>query len=92
MWPATSTSPSSLAPFTLNLKLGMTNSEVKLLQQYLNSHGFSVAESGPGSPGHETEYFGVATRVALINFQKAGGITPASGYFGPLTRAYIASH
>ena len=73
--------------FKKNLSLGKTDAEVKELQRYLNSQGFIVAKSGSGSAGRETEYFGPATKAALIKFQKAKKIDPASGYFGPLTRA-----
>src|SRR3989344_9172066 len=41
--------------FTMNLTLGSRGSEVKALQQFLNSHGAQVAASGAGSPGNETE-------------------------------------
>jgi peptidoglycan hydrolase-like protein with peptidoglycan-binding domain len=64
---------------------------VLALQKYLNAHGYTVATSGPGSVGNETTTFGPATKAALIKFQKANNITPASGYFGPLTRAAIAT-
>ena len=67
----------------------MTGEDVKALQQWLNANGYRVAESGPGSPGNETSKFGGATRAALIKFQKAMGITPAVGYFGPKTRAAV---
>ena len=49
-----------------------------------------VAASGPGSSGNESMYFGSLTQVALAKWQSLHGITPASGYFGPLTRATIA--
>jgi len=78
--------------YTRDLQFGMTGEDVRQLQIYLNSKGFTVAPSGPGSLGNETTYFGNATRAALIKFQKASGISPAAGYFGPLTRAYISSH
>ena len=67
----------------------MSGADVKALQQWLNANGYRVAESGPGSPGNETSRFGNATRSALIKFQKANGITPAAGYFGPKTRAAV---
>ena len=51
-----------------------------------------LVEKGGGSPGNETTMFGGLTRAALIEFQKANGITPAVGYFGPKTRAYIATN
>jgi peptidoglycan hydrolase-like protein with peptidoglycan-binding domain len=57
--------------FTRLLRLYTVHVEVKLLQKYLNSHGFVIATRGPGSLGKETTYFGAATRNALIRFQKA---------------------
>ena len=75
----------------------MADPDVVQLQQYLNAHGFVVAKSGTGSPGHETTYFGKATRAALIKFQEAhaadilapSGLTQGTGYFGPGTRAFV---
>ena len=77
------------AAFARNLELGMTGADVKALQQWLNANGYRVAGSGYGSPGNETTRFGGATKAALIKFQKANGITPAVGYFGPKTRAAV---
>jgi peptidoglycan hydrolase-like protein with peptidoglycan-binding domain len=56
------------------------------LQQYLNNHGFIVAEGGPGSPGNETEKFGWGTQNAVRQWQEANGVSPASGYFGSVSR------
>jgi hypothetical protein len=78
--------------FTKDLLTGVVDPEVKLLQQYLNTHGFTVAMSGPGSIGNETTMFGALTRAALAKFQKANSISPAAGYFGKLTRAFVNSH
>jgi peptidoglycan hydrolase-like protein with peptidoglycan-binding domain len=75
--------------FKSNLTTGSLGSEVKALQTFLNSHGYTVANSGAGSPGNETTTFGAATRAALIKYQKAKGITPAVGYFGEKTRAAV---
>lgn len=77
--------------FIKDLKFGMTDPDVKSLQQFLNSHGFPVAQSGAGSPGKETEYFGGLTQKALIAFQKANNIQPAVGYFGIITRTKVNS-
>src|SRR3990167_2997665 len=77
----------AVSTFVRNLELGMSGADVKALQVYLNTHGYVVSSSGPGSPGNETSKFGGATRAAVIKFQKANGITPAVGYFGPKTRA-----
>lgn len=80
---------SSSATFTRDLEYSMEGEDVKALQQYLNTHGFVLANYGIGSPGNETTYFGDATRYQLIQFQKANNIIPAAGYFGPKTRAFI---
>jgi peptidoglycan hydrolase-like protein with peptidoglycan-binding domain len=49
----------------------MTNPDVLQLQKYLNAQGFFVAQSGAGSIGKETNYFGLLTYKALIKFQEA---------------------
>ncbi len=73
------------ATFARNLTVGSTGSDVKDLQKFLNSKGHTVSSSGPGSAGNETSYFGPATRAALAKYQAAQGISPAVGYFGPIT-------
>jgi hypothetical protein len=83
---------SGLGSFTRDLKVGATGDDVKALQVYLNTHGYIVASSGPGSSGNETTKFGGLTRAALMKLQKAAGITPIAGYFGAKTRAYVAAH
>ncbi len=83
---------SAAASFKRDLQIGASGSDAKALQVYLNAHGFTVSSSGAGAPGKETTKFGTATKAALIKFQKAKGITPAAGYFGAKTRAYIAAH
>lgn len=77
--------------FTRNLHRGMSGADVTTLQSYLNTHGFTIAASGPGAPGSESNYFGSATHAALIRFQIAKGIVPAIGFFGPLTQKAVAS-
>lgn len=77
---------SSVFVFNKNLRTGNTNADVKELQRFLNNNGFVLNKSGFGSLGRETNFFGSATRNALIKFQKANKITPAAGYFGPITR------
>jgi len=61
------------------------------LQKYLNQHGFIISASGPGSIGYETNLFASLTKKALMKFQKSHQI-PATGFFGPITRAYINTH
>ncbi|MDE1919612.1 MAG: peptidoglycan-binding protein [Patescibacteria group bacterium] len=86
---AGSVASAAVHAFKKYLAMGSVGSDVKALQQYLNSHGYSISASGAGSLGNETETFGPATRAALIKYQKAKNITPATGYFGPKTRAAI---
>ncbi len=85
---AKSTTVQSLSS-SIDLKLGMTNEGVVLLQQYLNSNGYIVNQTDgkPGSVGNESNYFGEKTRQALISFQKDNDITPTQGYFGAKTKA-----
>jgi hypothetical protein len=47
-----------------------------------------VAESGPGSPGRETNYFGPATRRAVIKFQQKYNLS-ATGIVDSATRAKV---
>jgi peptidoglycan hydrolase-like protein with peptidoglycan-binding domain len=83
---------SASASFSRNLAVGMTGSDVKALQVWLNTHGYVLALSGPGSLGNETTTFGALTRTALAKFQAQVGISPAIGYFGPITRSYLSTH
>lgn len=86
-------------PFARDLRKGDRGTDVKRLQEYLNTHGFIVAETGVGSPGHETELFGVNTEIALKKFQEANaeilltpfGLTTGTGFLGEATRALINS-
>lgn len=74
--------------FIKTLSYGDSDSDVKVLQTFLNSKGFTVTLSGAGSPGNETTYFGNATKAALAKYQKSIGL-PNTGFFGPLTIAKI---
>jgi hypothetical protein len=75
--------------FKKDLKLGQANTDIKELQKYLNTNGYIISKSGVGSKGKETNYFGPATKAALIKFQKAKKISPATGLFGPMTRKVV---
>ena len=89
--PAASTSVStasmSKCTFTRPLKVGSKGDDVMCLQETLNAEGYQIAASGPGSPGNETTYFGGLTRAAVAKWQAATGVSPAVGYFGPLSQA-----
>jgi len=84
------------AAITMQLKQGVTNDQVKELQQFLNgcSAETKVASTGAGSPGYETRYFGSLTKAAVYRFQQKMGIVTTSssiGLVGPATRAKIAA-
>src|SRR5258708_34437915 len=51
--------------------MGMSSSQVLLVQQILNRNGFVIVQAGPGSPGNETIFFGSLTREAVKRFQCA---------------------
>ena len=89
----TTTTPATPSPttyiFTRSLQKGTRGDDVKELQKFLNTQGFTVALTGPGSKGNETTLFGIATHAALIKFQKANNITPSIGFFGPVTRGVV---
>ena len=67
-----------------SLKLGMTGDDVKALQIYLNTHGYTISASGSGSLGNENTYFSVNTMLSVILFQKDKGLSP-SGVIDPST-------
>jgi len=84
----TNSSQTTTYTFTRNLSLHDTGADVQALQQFLNTHGFLVAASGPGSQSNETTTFGTKTYAALIKYQKSVGL-PGTGWFGPMTRRRI---
>ncbi len=98
---ATSTSV-SVAPvtgyrFVRILRMRSAGEDVRQLQRFLNANGFPVAENGPGSPGNETQYFGIMTYTALKKFQETHmediltplGLTKGTGIFGTSTRRFV---
>jgi peptidoglycan hydrolase-like protein with peptidoglycan-binding domain len=70
---------------TNDLTVGSRGEEVAMLQAWLSNAGFLDLGDGPYG------YFGSSTQSALANFQDSVGIVPSVGYFGPITRSYIAS-
>ncbi len=81
---ASSGSSVSSYSYTRDLTTGSSGADVSALQQMLINGGY-LKISAP------TGYFGSLTTAALAAYQKAMGISPAAGYFGPKTRAYVAS-
>jgi len=55
--------------FSKDLEFGDSDTEVILLQKALNKAGFTVAVSGVGSAGEETNYYGELTRAAVKKLQ-----------------------
>lgn len=87
---STNLNNSSSVLFTKNLKYKMSGLDVRLLQIYLNNHGYLISKTGPGSPGKETIYFGLSTKKSVTYFQKKNNIK-ADGIFGSNTRKLINS-
>lgn len=67
--------------FDKNLKQGDKGPDVQKLQQFLIVQGFLNRTT--------TDYFGPATKRALIAYQKTFHLVPANGFLGQKTRAYI---
>ncbi len=89
----------SKTDFFRPLKLGTSGTDVKALQVFLNTHGFTVAKSGAGSIGNETTTFGPATMKAVMQFQEANaaeilkpyGLKKGTGVLGPATMKVMNS-
>ncbi|MDB5237518.1 MAG: baaA1 [Parcubacteria group bacterium] len=77
----TTTSTGSMM-FTTDLTLGSKGASVTALQNWLISKGFTISAGATG-------YFGAQTKAALAAYQASVGISPAAGYFGPVTRAKV---
>ena len=82
--------------FMRTLAAGVSDSEVFTLQKFLNARGFTLVLAGPGSPGSETEFYGRATKNAVIKFQEAHkaeilaplGLSQGTGTFGRATMTF----
>jgi peptidoglycan hydrolase-like protein with peptidoglycan-binding domain len=72
--------------FTQNLTLGSTGSEVGALQQVLVSQNHLTMPAGVAFG-----YFGPLTQAAVAKWQTANGVSPAAGYWGPISRDRFAA-
>lgn len=79
----------SLCNITGDLKLVMANNSVKELQKYLNNNGFPLTQTGIGSKGNETTFFGGLTQKALAKLQKDNKIPATIGVFDLATRNFL---
>ncbi len=69
--------------FNTNLSLGNQGEDVGCLQTFLEEKGF-LQRFPVNKPKGD---FDQQTRSALVSWQQARGISPADGYFGPVSRA-----
>lgn len=77
--------PAAKCNFTRDLTVGARGDDVKCLQDYLTGTGhFTYA-------GGSTGFFGPITKSAVAAWQAANGVSPAAGYFGPISRAKYES-
>jgi len=74
--------------------------DVRQLQIYLNNNGFIVSETGLGSKGNESTFYGQKTVQAVKKLQEAHAseiLTPhgfknSTGMFYELTRGWVNSN
>lgn len=74
-----------------DLDIGSSGAAVAALQQYLIQAASGAAATrlaGAGATGN----FGTITKAALLEFQVLVGIATPGGYYGPVTRTFIAAH
>lgn len=93
------TIPASAAvSFSRTLSLGASGPDVVELQKILNTNpSTQVSQSGIGSPGNESSYFGTLTEAAVIRFQEKysaqilvpNGLSVGTGIVGVSTRAVL---
>lgn len=65
-----------------DLEYGMEGDDVRALQTLLIGQGYPI-------PAGATSFFLSQTQSALAAYQAANSISPAAGYFGPITRAFM---
>ncbi len=72
--------------FSSNLTVGSRGLEVIALQTWLISKGFLVLP-----PGTDKGFFGTLTKNAVAAWQASVNLSPAVGFFGPLSREKLNS-
>ncbi|MEK7636219.1 MAG: peptidoglycan-binding domain-containing protein, partial [Patescibacteria group bacterium] len=80
-----SSGSSAKCVFTKSLTMGMKGDDVTCLQNYLKGTGHFTYSGGA------TGFFGGVTKSAVAAWQSANGVSPAVGYFGPLSQAKYSS-
>ena len=70
--------------WTGSLTLGSTGAAVTALQTYLTGTGHFTYSGAMG-------YFGSITQGAVAAWQAANGVSPAAGYWGPISQAMYAT-
>lgn len=102
LFSSASADTSSVCPYSWerNLKAGSTGADVLALQKFLNSSlETRISDTGAGSPGYESDFFGTRTKLAVIKFQEKYAseiLTPndlvkGTGTAGASTRAKLNS-
>lgn len=77
---STPTASADAYVFTRSLTVGSQGADVTALQNYLIGAGHAI-------PAGATGYFGSQTQSAVAAWQAANMISPAAGYFGPVSQA-----
>lgn len=84
--------------FTRTLSTGSEGADVMELQKFLNSNPETrISETGPGSPGLESTYFGEKTKQAVIKMQNLFaplilypvGLNAGNGFVGNSTIGFL---
>lgn len=81
--PAVSLAQTTECTFTRSLTVGRRGADVSCLQDALIEGDYLKITASTG-------YFGKLTKAAVAKWQKANDISPALGFFGPISRAAFA--
>lgn len=82
---STSTPQEESCDITENLGVDSTGAQVTCLQQGLIAKAYAIPAIASGYAGYG--FFGPETFAAVKEWQSANGISPVSGFFGPVSRA-----